>query len=510
MPRQWLKLLDPELHLATLAAQAGGSDERFRLARLLNQRARHPEAAEVLDALLAENRSNGDLWFERIIAAGEAAPPQELRNLHDELESIRDEHADTCAPRRNLGYVRILQGRLDDAERALRQALERDPQDVRSHELMGLLALQRDLLEEALEWLGKAHAMKPGSARIQRLQGFALQQQGNLPAAEAKFVAAVEMAPCYFWGWHSLGELLLRRGDTENGYRCIMRARGLMPKEPASYFILSELFAEQGHFEMAQAELHRLVLVAPDASTMAEAYSLLGEYRRDLGDREGATGYFSLATTTDPDAANPWSALGDMAREEERWDDALRCYEEALSREPDAADIRVQAGYLFLKLGEVDQAERHFLRALESDPGEYSAYLGLSECYRHLHRPEDQASMVNQAMALAPEDPDVWNAQGVALELNHHLPEATEAYERALHIFPTHRKAANNLGFLLEKRMQAGESGLKPRAVEAWKRRLLICRDEGQSMKMAYEHLMGLGIPERELQTWIESGALPA
>ncbi len=61
--------------------------------------------------------------------------------------------------------------------------------------------------------------------------------------------------------------------------------------------------------------------------------------------------------------------------------------------------------------------------------------------------------------------------------------EATEAYERALSLAPLHRKAANNLGFLLEKRMQAGEVDLHDRATEAWKLRLLICRDEGQSLK---------------------------
>ena len=510
MPRPWLRLLDPELHDAQEAARDGAFEARFRVARLLNQRARHEESAALLDKLLAEDRSHPDAWFERIIAAGETAPPGELRSLHDQMESIRDEHPDACAPRRNLAYVRILQGRLDDAERAVRQALERDPVDVRSIELQGLMALQKDQPDEALGHLGRALDLKPTSARIMRLQGVAFQQKNDLPSAEARFAAALAAAPCYFWGWHSLGELLLRRGDVVDGYRCIMRARGLNPRETASYFILSELFAEQGHLEMAQAELHRLVLMAPEPPTLAEAYALLGEYRRDLGDREGAISYFSLASSTDQDAPNPWAALGDMAREEERWEDALRCYEEALSRDPEAADIRVQSGYISLKQGDLAQAERQFLRALEADPGEYSAYLGLSECYRHLNRPEDQAGMVQQAMTLAPDDPDVWNAQGVALEVKGQFVEATTAYERALGLAPNHRKAANNLGFLLEKRMQAGEADLKSRALDAWKRRLLICRDENQSMKMAYEHLLRLGIREETLQEWIDSEVLPA
>ena len=111
--------------------------------------------------------------------------------------------------------------------------------------------------------------------------------------------------------------------------------------------------------------------------------------------------------------------------------------------------------------------------------------------------------MVKQAMALAPEDPDVWNAHGVALEMQGRALEGTEAYERALALAPDHRKAANNLGFLLEKRIQRGESDLRDRAIEAWKRRLLICHHEGQSIKMAVEHLHRLEVDEETIVHWI-------
>ena len=113
--------------------------------------------------------------------------------------------------------------------------------------------------------------------------------------------------------------------------------------------------------------------------------------------------------------------------------------------------------------------------------------------------------MVREAMTLAPEDPDVWNAHGVAHELQGGLGEATDAYERALCLEPSHRKAANNLGFLLEKRMELGESQLGERARDAWKRRLLICRDEGQSLRMAREHLVKLGVGEETIVRWLNT-----
>jgi hypothetical protein len=61
---------------------------------------------------------------------------------------------------------------------------------------------------------------------------------------------------------------------------------------------------------------------------------------------------------------------------------------------------------------------------------------------------------------------------------------------------------------VLEKRMKGGEPELHARAVEAWKQRLLICRDEGQSLKMATDHLTQLGVGEELLREWLRNELL--
>ncbi len=509
MRRPWLQLLDPALF--ELRAGLGETfADRLALARAYNDRSLHRLALAQLDTLLAEERAHGEAWFERILCEGEFSTPDDLRTLHEQLEAVRDEHPEAAIHRRNLGYLRIIQGRLDDAERALRQALERNPLDPKTLELIGLICLRRNQPSEAKGWLLKAASLQPKDPRTLRLLGLACEELGDFGGAEAQMVAALEVNPSYYWGWHSLGEFLLKRGNVEEGLRCTHRARSLQVAEPASYFILSEIFSEQGHVEIAQAELHKLTALAPPASVFAQAQCLLGELRRDSGDREGALSYFTLAAESDPDSATPWLALGDMAREDQRWDDALRCYREALVREPEAADAQVQLGYTLLERGQSEDAERAFLAGLESDPSEYSAYLGLSECYRVAGRTEDQAAMVKEAMILAPDDPDVWNAHGVALEMHGRFKEATEAYEKALGLAPGHRKAANNLGFLLEKRMQRGEPELRERAVEAWKRRLIICHREDQSIKKAMEHLTRLEVSQETILEWINLDRSPA
>jgi tetratricopeptide (TPR) repeat protein len=508
MLRQWLRLLDPRIH--ELKQGAGVSPEsRLQFVRALNGRCMHEEARTVLESSLTENKQDPDLWFERIMALGDHAAAEEMEDLYRQLAGLRDASPENAPVLRNLGFVRLLQQRGDEAERWLRASLALNGSDPRALELMGLLCVQRDNSQEAKTWLLKALSLQPRDPRTLRLLGITCEHLGDFKCAESQFLAALEVDPFYFWGWHSLGELLLKKGELEDGLRCIHRARSIQAKESASYFILSELFAEQGHLELAMAELHHLTALAPPLDALAEAYAMLGELRRDMGDQEGATSYFSLATETDPQAPDPWAALGDMARADSRWDDALHCYREALQRKPDAADLQVQMGYIHMNKGQYAEGERLFLTALEADPGEYSAYLGLSECYRNLQRPEDQLAMVKQALTLAPEDPDVWNALGVAQEVRGQCVEATQSYEHALSLSPLHRKAANNLGFLLEKRMQAGEVDLRNRATEAWKLRLLICRDEGQSIKKATEHLTKLGVTDETIRWWLEHDPTP-
>jgi hypothetical protein len=53
--------------------------------------------------------------------------------------------------------------------------------------------------------------------------------------------------------------------------------------------------------------------------------------------------------------------------------------------------------------------------------------------------------------------------------------------------------------------MAQGEQDLHQKAVNAWKHRLLVCRDEDQSQKMATEHLLGLGVGEADIQKWLDT-----
>lgn len=83
MARSWMKLLDPRL-AALKERESGG----LALAAALNARARYPEAAEILDHLLAERRGDAEAWFERVLSLGDRFRPEEAGELLVQLESL--------------------------------------------------------------------------------------------------------------------------------------------------------------------------------------------------------------------------------------------------------------------------------------------------------------------------------------------------------------------------------------------------------------------------------------
>ena len=231
MARPWLKLLDPGLTALKTAASTAFED-RLALARAYNVRARHEEAREVLDQLLAEDRSNAEAWFERLLCFSNHAGDEEGPELMGQLESLRDEHPTAGGHLRNLGYLRLLMQDLDGAELTLQQALALNGQDPKALELAGLVQLHMNQPADAKAWLLKALSLNPRDPRTLRLLAIAMEQLGDLGGAEAQLMAALQAEETYYWGWHALGELLLKRGELAEGLRCIQRARSLHVCDP--------------------------------------------------------------------------------------------------------------------------------------------------------------------------------------------------------------------------------------------------------------------------------------
>ena len=111
------------------------------------------------------------------------------------------------------GAVAALQaGRLEDAERQLRQLQRRSPGDVRLMHLLGSLALQRNLPTEAVAQFERAVAAAPAEPGFRGLLGNACRAAGRPDRAQEAYRSVLALDP------HSVPALInLGNCDTTRG-----------------------------------------------------------------------------------------------------------------------------------------------------------------------------------------------------------------------------------------------------------------------------------------------------
>jgi len=99
------------------------------------------------------------------------------------------------------------QGELEEAGKRYREVLAAEPNHPSALHLMGLLAVQQEKPEEALDWLSKALAAHPNSPVCYSDLGLVLCGLERFEAAESAFRRALELQPQFpdaLWSWGNL------------------------------------------------------------------------------------------------------------------------------------------------------------------------------------------------------------------------------------------------------------------------------------------------------------------
>jgi predicted O-linked N-acetylglucosamine transferase (SPINDLY family) len=136
-------------------------------------------------------------------------------------------------PATRLAWDLCVAGRFDEAEDMLREVLSRTP-DVVAQTLLAKVYLQRGDAGRALQTAGAALASDPTNTDALYTQGRAHRLLGELPAAEACYRRALELAPDHPDVLTSLGVLLRADGRTEEATACYARALEVNPQHAAA------------------------------------------------------------------------------------------------------------------------------------------------------------------------------------------------------------------------------------------------------------------------------------
>jgi tetratricopeptide (TPR) repeat protein len=222
-----------------LELQPDRSAVRLRLAQVLVESARYPEAVPHLERLRAEQPANPDVLVALARCWVVEARMDEARALLDAVLAAHSEHFDALFQR---GKLEMENSNFAEAERWLRQALERSPRDAEARYTLYLsLRAQANRDREAQEELARCEQERKMQTRLTRLLRTELGRQPNNPDLAAE-----------------TGELLLRTGEEQRGLFWLNRALTLDPRHAASHRALLAYYERTNNRAMAEEHRQRL------------------------------------------------------------------------------------------------------------------------------------------------------------------------------------------------------------------------------------------------------------
>jgi len=204
-------------------------------------------------------------------------------------------------------------------------------------------------------------------------------------------------------------------------------------------------FCQQGEFEQARLTLQEL---EQEHGLNAETCFVMGSVLGQLGQYEGALGYFHRAIALAPDKSQAYigqaTALISLGRIEE----AESCYERLIERQPGSVQVILQLAAMLLNHGHHDAAEQRYLQALGLDAESEEALSGLGRIYHALHKPELAKNYYNKLLKGNPESSIGHSMLGSLLFNQGQVEEAEKCFDKALELDEENVSACHNLGYL--------------------------------------------------------------
>ncbi|HXI04560.1 MAG TPA: tetratricopeptide repeat protein, partial [Candidatus Saccharimonadales bacterium] len=320
----------------------------------------------------------------------------------------------------NAGITLLRQGRNQEAERAFREAWEKDPGFLPARVNMARAKMADGRMDDALTDLEAVRRADPNLPDVENLIGNVMMEKNELQKAESVFEGALKKSPRDPHLWNSLGIVLARRG---------LRDRAL-------------------------EAYRRVVSIDPD---YAEAINNAGLVYRDEGRLDEAIGEFEKAIRADPDFPGSYNNLGLVYQDRGQIAEALRAYDRGLKADPENAVIWNNRGSALLKQGKRDEAADDFRRAIESDATYASAHNNLGAVLGMLGDPNGEFEEYLKAIDLDPNYTDARLNLSLNLIKRGRLREATRSLRQLLDIDPGHSRALLELGVLLLREGQEDE-----------------------------------------------------
>src|SRR5215471_56769 len=294
----------------------------------------------------------------------------------------------------------LQENRPDLAIPEFRAIVALDPKNVDALGNLGVLLVFQGDYAAALAPLRRALQLQPGLWKIEALLGMAEKRTGDYVNAREHLTKAfpnIEEEKIKIQAGMELIELYSGTGDLEKAATIVDALTTLSPTNPqilyAAYRIHSDL--------SAQAMLS-LTMVAPHSALM---HQLMAHELIKQGDTAGAIRNYREALKIDPGTPGLHFELAEMLNSsltEAGRKEAEEEYKAALAFNSLDEKSECRLGDLALLRDDVQTASQHYSRALQLQPNDSEAALGLAKALMEMNQPQKAQPLLEHAVAVDP------------------------------------------------------------------------------------------------------------
>jgi tetratricopeptide (TPR) repeat protein len=212
----------------------------------------------------------------------------------------------------------------------------------------------------------------------ERQEALALEQKGDLAAAEDAWKSIARSAPNSPESWAHLGLIEARQQHYKEAVPNYRKALALNPGTPGLRMDMGLALFKGGEFKQAIVQFERLLNVAPQSSPEAQRLTiLLGMSHYGLGEYVEAVPYLKEAAAADQENLQLRLALAHSCLWSKQYKCVLDTDKEILTIDPESAVADMLAGEAQDELKNADGAIAEFRAAVKANPKEPSVHFGL-------------------------------------------------------------------------------------------------------------------------------------
>jgi tetratricopeptide (TPR) repeat protein len=475
------------------------------LAKAYNVRGMFKHALEAAEKATRLDEVHFTGWFEYAIAAT-TTDEDHLRDILERLEALNAREGGTNGKIKTaMALTHYYLANDPKAREIASSIIESGDANSHTYEVLGYIAYNNDDAKEAIRHFLKAIEVNEANFRAHWMIGHCWFELNDLEAARNGYQATLDIQPYFANAWFSIGKIYLLVDDVQPAYQSFARCLSINPRMWDCYFTQADYYLGHRLHGNALAFCSRIIELQPEAVVAAETYNYMGEVYLASGSYQEAVYSFDKAIELESDDAFYYNNLGVTLMKLNDVDAAMKNFEKAKEMEPEWAYPVTKLGQVYLHKKNLEKALDMFQESLSIDSEEYWAWLGIAEVHRKNRHHRKALEAILKAAEITSDDSDVYNFMGISFQNLRDYESAERAYKRSLELDSLNRKAANNLGFLYERFYQKTKDDIyREKAVDAWRQRLLICRDTNTSMKGSISHLLKLGVEDKVIETWLQ------